>query len=723
VPSFGPADWVTTVRAGLVAALAWHVMAPRLPAATVCVTLALAAAALDGVDGWVARRTRTASAFGARFDMETDALLIMVLSLLVWRYDKAGSWVVASGLLRYGFVAAGAFRPWLRQPLEPSRRRQTMCVVQIVALIFVLLPAVTRPLSTLVAAASLAALCWSFFVDILRLWRRIPAYAPDLKVGPTGADVGPSFSSGAKLAAALLLLNASLTFRSVWPTPGVRWTGEVSIELALGLVILIVVTSRIGAFSRQRLRFLPRWLGVLWLLLVIGRYLDVTAQALYGRDINLYWDLRFMPDVASMLARAAPWWLLLLVCAGVVLAVILLYALVRWALGRVGDATARAGERRMIGVLATAAVLLFAVEQWRAPAPHERIFPPPVTATYARQARLIVDALTGGTSIAASPAMTSDFSRVKGADVLLVFMESYGAVSYDRPEFAGGLAPSRRELESAISDTRRHVVSAFVESPTFGGVSWLAHITLMSGVEVRDPHTNAVLMTQKRDTLVRAFSRSGYRTLAVMPGLWQNWPEGAFYGFDDIYGAPRLDYRGPQFGWFSLTDQFALAQLDALEIARTSRPPLFVFFPTISTHTPFTPTPPYQPDWPRMLTGRPYDFADLERAYNEVADWLNLGPGYVNALSYSFRSLAGYLRLRGDHDFAMILIGDHQPPAAVAGEGAPWDVPVHVIAGRTAVLDRLRAHGFRDGLTPPRPAIGRMHALLPVLLDAFGNPE
>jgi hypothetical protein len=71
----------------------------------------------------------------------------------------------------------------------------------------------------------------------------------------------------------------------------------------------------------------------------------------------------------------------------------------------------------------------------------------------------------------------------------------------------------------------------------------------------------------------------------------------------------------------------------------------------------------------------------------------------------------------------MILIGDHQPAAAVSGVGAPWDVPVHVMTSRAAVLDRLRAHGFRDGLEPKRPVLGRMNELLPTLLDAFGNQE
>ena len=157
-------------------------------------------------------------------------------------------------------------------------------------------------------------------------------------------------------------------------------------------------------------------------------------------------------------------------------------------------------------------------------------------------------------------------------------------------------------------------MSAFVESPTFGGNSWLAHINLLSGIEVKDPDTNALLMTQKRDTLVRAIARHGYRTVGVMPGMWQSWPEGVFYGFDEIYGGERLAYPGPNFGWWDIPDQYSLAKMDALGMSPAPRAPVFVVFPTISSHIPFSPVPPYQPDWPRMLTDQPYETIDVKRA-------------------------------------------------------------------------------------------------------------
>jgi hypothetical protein len=322
-----------------------------------------------------------------------------------------------------------------------------------------------------------------------------------------------------------------------------------------------------------------------------------------------------------------------------------------------------------------------------------------------------------------SPDLGNDLRRVRGADVILFFVESYGAASWDRTTFATALADARAGLGSAIADTGRAVVTARVESTTFGGESWLAHISLLSGTEVRDPDVNRRLMTERRDTLVTTFTQNGYRTLAIMPGLQAPWPEGGFYGFDRIYGAGDLGYEGPPFGWWDVTDQFVLARMNSLAMPAGERPPAFVFVPSISTHAPFTPVPPYQPDWARMSTPTPYDRDELMRAYDDAPDGTNLGPGYARALAYTHETLAGYLRLRADRDLVMVIVGDHQPPAVVSGEGASWDVPVHVIASRPAVLERLRARGFADGLAPPRPALARMDSLLSILLDAFGEPE
>jgi phosphatidylglycerophosphate synthase len=165
--AFGAANAVTLVRAALTVLLAALLgNAPTAALAWTVVGLGAAGVALDGIDGALARSRNETSAFGARFDMETDALLILVLAALVWQHGKAGPWILAAGLLRYAFVAAGWAVRWLAGALPPSVRRQAVCVVQIVSLLGALSPVAVPPWSTALAVAGLAALVWSFALDV-----------------------------------------------------------------------------------------------------------------------------------------------------------------------------------------------------------------------------------------------------------------------------------------------------------------------------------------------------------------------------------------------------------------------------------------------------------------------------------------------------------------------------------------------------------------------------
>jgi len=522
--------------------------------------------------------------------------------------------------------------------------------------------------------------------------------------------------TGWRTGAALALLNVSLTFENVWPTPKVQWSNALSLELA-ACVLLMALAYRWS--ERLTLRVLP----IAWVLLVAGRYLDVTAPGLYGRDFNLYWDSRHLGNVAAMLARDVPWWLLASVAGAAILLVVAAFVLSRVALRQVAAATARPVSRRVLGSAAAIVIALFTAQQLSGASLVP--FADSVTPAYARQARYVLAMVGPGATapvLGDSPAFDSRLRGIAGTDVLLVFLESYGAVTFETPSMAAGLAASRTALETAIRDSRRQIVSTYVDSPTFGASSWLAHLSLLSGVEVRDQYAYTSLMASTRKTLLTHVKSRGYRTVGLMPGMRQPWPEGAFYGFDAIYGHDALEYKGPQFGWWAIPDQYALAKLDALERGSSIRAPVFVVFPTSTTHAPFGPVAPYQPDWSRVLTDNPYDTPDVERAMAANPDLTNLTPSYIRAMAYDFFTLAGYLREQRD-DPVVIIIGDHQPPAAVSGRDAPWRVPVHVISRRRHVLQRLLEQGFRPGLEPERPSIGPMHALVPVFLEAFDATE
>ncbi len=174
---FGPANLVTAFRACLVSLTGATVLCFDSLAATdlalwTLVGVVLFALALDGVDGYLARVYGHESAFGARFDMEVDALLILVLSVAAALLEKAGLWVIWIGLMRYAFVAAGWMIPRLTGELFPSFRRKLVCVIQISALCLILTPFVETPYSTGIAVVALLALVYSFTVDIIFLLRK-----------------------------------------------------------------------------------------------------------------------------------------------------------------------------------------------------------------------------------------------------------------------------------------------------------------------------------------------------------------------------------------------------------------------------------------------------------------------------------------------------------------------------------------------------------------------
>jgi phosphatidylglycerophosphate synthase len=183
---FGSANIVTLLRAGLAAlvtGLALETLATgagllaRAGEATDLWAWALPSAALlalilDGVDGWLARRRRIESAFGARFDMEADGLLVLALSLALLASGRAGPWVLAAGGLRYAFLAGGALWPALAAPLPPSFRRKAICVTMGVALIIALVPVVPATTAGVLAGAGVLAVVYSFAADTAWLIRR-----------------------------------------------------------------------------------------------------------------------------------------------------------------------------------------------------------------------------------------------------------------------------------------------------------------------------------------------------------------------------------------------------------------------------------------------------------------------------------------------------------------------------------------------------------------------
>ena len=175
-PALGPADRVTLGRATLVGAVAALTADSydRHQPVGVLVMIAIIALALDAVDGRVARRTGTVTALGARFDMEVDAFLILVLSAYVAR--PIGPWVLTMGAMRYAYVIATWVLPWMRGPLPPRYWCKVVAAIQGTVLVVATADVLPRPLITAALAVSLALLVESFGRDVAQRWLRRPVH-------------------------------------------------------------------------------------------------------------------------------------------------------------------------------------------------------------------------------------------------------------------------------------------------------------------------------------------------------------------------------------------------------------------------------------------------------------------------------------------------------------------------------------------------------------------
>ncbi len=171
--TLGACNLVTLTRSVLVAGAAGLILEPQLleTAGWWVLGVVLTAFALDGVDGWLARKWRMASAFGAQFDMEVDALFGAILSLIALSSGRVGYEVLVLGFARYAFLVAALVWPWMRAPLRGSMTRKTICVIQIAALVAIISPVVPSAAMLSISLAASALLLWSFGRDILWLAR------------------------------------------------------------------------------------------------------------------------------------------------------------------------------------------------------------------------------------------------------------------------------------------------------------------------------------------------------------------------------------------------------------------------------------------------------------------------------------------------------------------------------------------------------------------------
>ncbi len=310
-------------------------------------------------------------------------------------------------------------------------------------------------------------------------------------------------------------------------------------------------------------------------------------------------------------------------------------------------------------------------------------------------------------------------------DVLMVFFESYGRSILDQDRFQRFSLPSLDGFEAALKQEGLHSASTFLTSPIAGGQSWLAHGTLESGLWL--PHQsyyNALLATE-RLTLTKAFAKRGHRTVAMKPAIIMPWPEGAAFGFDQIYAAEDLGYAGLPYNWVTMPDQYTMSAFEQFERSDADRDrPIFAEFSLISSHAPWTHIPPVVEDWSSIGDGTIFStWAEIGDPPHVVwADPERVREQYGKSIRYVLEMLASYAAEHVDDNTLMIIVGDHQPAPLVTGEGATRDVPFHVVTGNLELLQPFLNWGLVSGMHPDETAdVKRMDAFRDWFLDAFSS--
>jgi hypothetical protein len=313
---------------------------------------------------------------------------------------------------------------------------------------------------------------------------------------------------------------------------------------------------------------------------------------------------------------------------------------------------------------------------------------------------------------------------LRGKDVILAFVESYGRVAVQGSSFSPGVDAALEEGTRRLRAAGFSARSAFLTSPTFGGISWLAHSTLQSGVWVDHQRRYDQLVESNRFTLSDAFNRGGWRTVDDVPSNNRAWPQGSsFYHFDKVYDRRNVGYRGPTFGFASMPDQYVLSALQRRELAQPRRRPLFAEVDLVSSHEPWTRIP--KPiAWRDVGDGSIFNTAPLDETTKAslFGDPERVRVAYGRSIQYTLNTLVSYVRHYGKDNLVLVVLGDHQPWSIVSGQDPGHDVPISVIAHDPKVLDRIAGWGWGDGLRPaPQGPVWPMSAFRDRFLGAFGS--
>ncbi len=489
---------------------------------------------------------------------------------------------------------------------------------------------------------------------------------------------------------------------------------RIPVEALLGAVFVLLLPVRALRWGRLAVAVG----GVVLGLVTLKKLFDIGFYSVLNRSFDPVSDWPLVADAANYIERSYGKAGEIGAEIAAVLIVVAVFTLMAWSALRLAGLAVRHRRRATgtVAVLGVAWVACFALGAQLVPAVSVASRNAAGTAAYgAIQVRDGLRDRAAFAKEAANDAYANTpgsqlFTALRGKDVLITFVESYGVTALADPQVDAVLDNGTKQLAQDGYVTK----SAFMSSPTFGGGSWLAHGTILSGLWIDSQQRYRSLVSSDRFTMSAAFARAGWKTVCVMPATNAAWPEANYFKYDKVYDTRNLGYKGPVFTFSSSPDQYTMGDLQRNELGPGHKP-VFAELDLLSSHIPWSSVP-------------------------ELVDWNDLGDGtifartprltgppdtrgkYLGTIRYTLSTVISYIEHYVDQNTLFVFMGDHQPAPAVSGANAVHNVPVTIVAKDPTLLDRVAGWGWQDGLHPDAHApLWPMSEFRDKFMAAFGS--
>jgi hypothetical protein len=512
---------------------------------------------------------------------------------------------------------------------------------------------------------------------------------------------------------------------------GVLATRTPAALLSIPVESIVVVLILLAVPGRRLRRVVASAFGVVVVLATLLAALDLGFEATIDRAFDLTQDWPALVSAYGVISDATGRGTAVLIVT--LLVALLIAAVIAVARAALRTVRVTAGSGRTGCVVATAATTMWILcalvgaQLWPG-VPFAAAGAAHTLAATSAQAALTIREQEAFERALQSDRLRSDpadelLAGLAGKDVVIAFLESYGRVAVEDSDFTAGIDRVLEEGGAQLARDGYSAQSAFLTSPTFGGVSWLAHSTLQSGVWVDSQQKYDRLIESDRLTLTRAFQSAGWRTVAVVPSNTEPWAPGSrFYGFDAVLDFRSMGYQGPAFSYARVPDQYTWKHFHDRELSG-AHAPLMAELDFVSSHTPWTPVPRLVP-WPEIGDGSVFDRQpDEGLAPVEVwPDEQRVREVYAQSVEYTLSAMFSFLQTYAQPNLVLVVLGDHQPARIVSGPSADRDVPITIITQDPAVFDRIASWRWDAGVRPSRGApVWRMDQFRDRFLEAFGD--